>query len=157
LFNAGCRRLSVYCRINLTGKTFGSGAGRGGIGRHGRMSQIIGTITPCALAERAKNSPKNTGHNNFAALKDFIFILLKKFFLARSFIYALFDEIRNERGCFFLQVKRESKINLIRKQCDSVRAPCTLACSSYFRLRSLNKNSQIFVCKKRIAYFFLFH
>src|SRR5947209_19842521 len=44
--------------MDLTGRTFGNGAGRG-IGRHGRTSQTIGTIIPCPNAEIAENRPAN--------------------------------------------------------------------------------------------------
>jgi hypothetical protein len=47
--------------IDLTGKAFGKGCGNGlGIGRQGRVSQIIGTITPCALTESENVNAANT-------------------------------------------------------------------------------------------------
>jgi hypothetical protein len=41
--------------IDLTGKTFGKGCGIG-LGRHGRISQTIGTITPWPIAGKPANA-----------------------------------------------------------------------------------------------------
>src|SRR5215211_2900173 len=48
--------------IDFTGRTFGIGTGRGvGRGRHGRISQMIGTITPWAFtSDEQKNRKLNT-------------------------------------------------------------------------------------------------
>src|SRR5215213_8030267 len=61
--------------IDLTGKTLGIGTGRGiGRGRQGLRSQMIGTITPCALT---CDEQKNTILDNATTAKANTLIFIR--------------------------------------------------------------------------------
>src|SRR3954454_24256235 len=76
--------------IDFTGKVFGS-PGRGGPGRHGRVSQTMGIMTPWPNAFNPKNNPANAkakaAANDLYLMNNSLFQARVKHLVSRVYIW----------------------------------------------------------------------